>query len=557
MTMSLFNVRQFFGTLYQRYMFSLPAIHLSRTQKIFIICFTSGSILLGGLAQFLKRRRRHPIPPSKRHYRDYKTRLGNIKNANFDVLSQASWARRSEASTRSHISDRASLISSVPGGPDNNEKLTPQQYGVLEKSVIACARNDGKGIYSSGWLETGLEFLRQKRYKLMPFSLTGLEALEKALYCWEDALTAFSSTLGNDTLALPSKADAAFTHDVQELLDMGYQIQNHAELLFLDQHSVLFRNDSEESLDKPSNFGARLFGFRDKADAASSPESFESARDGVADLREFEEFSELFPHFEKQKLYHAALKQYEDKGIPCRRLHTELVKCGSDVEYLAKVYCLRQAYTKLFNLPTATAYIVDAGRQVISDLIMYADRDPKDYLMYYERMMEFLQEPRNHSIMEEELTARGVKCMNFYDVLIDFILLDAFEDVEKPPSSVRAIIQNRWVSASFRETAIGTTLWSVLAGKRKMLKYDQGFLAHFYSISEQISPMFIWGFLGSEESLRSTCQYFKEQVIEFLIDIFNFFKVRYTTVDDLAVDILREMKLRVDNINQRLSLEGC
>jgi len=72
--------------------------------------------------------------------------------------------------------------------------------------------------------------------------------------------------------------------------------------------------------------------------------------------------------------------------------------------------------------------------------------------MYYERMMEFLQEPGNHSIMEEELTTRGVKCMNFYDVLIDFILLDAFEDVEKPPSSVKAIIQNRWVSASFRET---------------------------------------------------------------------------------------------------------
>ncbi|XP_011159119.2 mitoguardin isoform X2 [Solenopsis invicta] len=514
MTMSLFNVRQFFGTLYQRYMFSLPTIHLSRTQKIFIICFASGSIILGGLAQFLKRRRRHPITPPRRHYKDYKTRLGNIKNANFDVLSQASWARRSEASTRSHISERASLISSVPGGPDNNEKLTPQQYGVL-----------------------------------------GLEALEKALYCWEDALTAFSSTLGNDILALPSKADAAFTRDVQELLDMGYQIQNHAELLFLDQHSILFRNDSEESLDKPSNIGTRMSGYR--ADAASSPESFESARDGVADLREFEEFSELFPHFEKQKLYHAALKQYEDKGIPCRRLHTELVKCGSDVEYLAKVHCLRQAYTKLFNLPTATAYIVDVGRQVISDLIMYADRDPKDYLMYYERMIEFLQEPLNCTIMEEELTARGVMCMNFYDVLIDFILLDAFEDVEKPPPPVKAIVQNRWVSASFRETAIGTALWSLLAGKKKMLKYQEGFLAHFYSISEQISPMFIWGFLGSEESLRSTCHYFREQVIEFLVDIFNFFKVRYTTVDELAADILREMKLRVDNINQRLSLEGC
>lgn len=38
----------------------------------------------------------------------------------------------------------------------------------------------------------------------------------------------------------------------------------------------------------------------------------------VADLREFEEFSELFPHLERQALYHAALKQHEDNGIPCR-----------------------------------------------------------------------------------------------------------------------------------------------------------------------------------------------------------------------------------------------
>ncbi|KAG7196655.1 hypothetical protein KM043_015993 [Ampulex compressa] len=342
--------------------------------------------------------------------------------------------------------------------------------------------------------------------------LRGLEALEKALYCWEDALTAFSSTLSTDTLALPSKADAAFTHDVQELLDMGYQIQSHAELLFIDQHSVLFRNESEESLSsrKPSNVGTRISA-KDKADAASSPESFESARDGVADLREFEEFSEFFPHFEKQKLYHTALKQYENKGIPCRRLHTELVKCGSDVEYLAKVHCLRQAYTKLFTSPAASMWIADIGRQVISDLIMYADRDPKDYLTHYERMMEFLQEKNNYNIMEEELSGRGVKCLNFYDILIDFVLLDAFEDVEKPPPSIKAILQNRWISASFRETAIGTAIWSVLMSKRQMLKYDKGFLAHFYSISEQISPVLVWGFLGPEGSLRSTCYYFRDQ----------------------------------------------
>ncbi|KAK0076589.1 hypothetical protein PV325_005115 [Microctonus aethiopoides] len=386
-----------------------------------------------------------------------------------------------------------------------------------------------------------------------------LEALEKALYCWEDALTAFSCTLGSNALALPSKADAAFTHDVQELLDLGYQMQSTAELLFIDQHSVLFCNESDgsETSHRRESTARSLGREKDKADAASSPESFASAKDGVADLREFEEFFEYFPHLEQQKLYHAALQQHEDKGIQCRRLHTELVKCGSDVEYVAKVHCLRQAYSKLFTMPGAATWISDIGRQVISDLIVYADKDPEDYLIHYENMMKFLDNPSNHRIMQEELTSRGVTCINFYDVLIDFILLDAFDEVEKPPSSIKAILQNRWVSESFRKTAVGTAVWSVLVGKRQMLKYNKGFLSHFYSISEQVSPVLVWGFLGPEGSLRSTCQYFRDQIIEFLIDIFNFFKVRYTDIDQLAEDIWREMRIRVENINQRLALEGC
>lgn len=47
----------------------------------------------------------------------------------------------------------------------------------------------------------------------------------------------------------------------------------------------MFRNEDEESIDshKPSNIGSRISG-KDKADAASSPESFESARDGVSNF---------------------------------------------------------------------------------------------------------------------------------------------------------------------------------------------------------------------------------------------------------------------------------
>lgn len=42
--------------------------------------------------------------------------------------------------------------------------------------------------------------------------------------------------------------------------------------------------------------------------------------------------------------------------------------------------------------------------------------------------------------------------MTFYDVVIEFILFDAFDDLENPPSSVTAVVQNRWLSNGFKET---------------------------------------------------------------------------------------------------------
>lgn len=42
--------------------------------------------------------------------------------------------------------------------------------------------------------------------------------------------------------------------------------------------------------------------------------------------------------------------------------------------------------------------------------------------------------------------------MSFFDIVLDFILMDAFEDLENPPSSVLAVLRNRWLSDSFKET---------------------------------------------------------------------------------------------------------
>ena len=45
-----------------------------------------------------------------------------------------------------------------------------------------------------------------------------------------------------------------------------------------------------------------------------------------------------------------------------------------------------------------------------------------------------------------------VKNFTFYDVVLDFILMDAFDDLENPPSSVIAVVNNRWLSNGFKET---------------------------------------------------------------------------------------------------------
>lgn len=50
------------------------------------------------------------------------------------------------------------------------------------------------------------------------------------------------------------------------------------------------------------------------------------------------------------------------------------------------------------------------------------------------------------------LSCLQVVCMNFFDIVLDFILMDAFEDLESPPSSVVAVLRNRWLSDSFKET---------------------------------------------------------------------------------------------------------
>lgn len=96
--------------------------------------------------------------------------------------------------------------------------------------------------------------------------------------------------------------------------------------------------------------------------------------------------------------------------------------------------------------------MADTGRQILTDLLLLGDKDPKDFLVGYEAMLAFLQDQNNWPAIEKELEQRNVKVMTFYDVVLDFIILDAFKDLDAPPTSVTAVVNNRFLSNGFKET---------------------------------------------------------------------------------------------------------
>lgn len=168
----------------------------------------------------------------------------------------------------------------------------------------------------------------------------------------------------------------------------------------------------------------------------------------------------------------------------------------------------------------------------------------------------------------QSLWSLQVVCMNFFDIVLDFILMDAFEDLESPPSSVVAVLRNRWLSDSFKETVnklhvdashsssicfthltrewcasvllpgSGNSLLVCLESEktsshgeltcdhmlrtlpgvhaswhldpiRLSTQVPDGFISHFYAISEHVSPVLAFGFLGPRRHLSEVCTIFK------------------------------------------------
>ncbi|XP_050949539.1 mitoguardin 2 [Labeo rohita] len=394
--------------------------------------------------------------------------------------------------------------------------------------------------------------------------LMGMELFEEALRKWELALNirhrAHSHASGSNSLAAqgselverhsPELHNHQFAEKLETLLHRAYHLQEDFGST-IPPESLLADLESEATLILPT-IGSSHPIQDDDAMTVTSDDSFFSA----AELFETFSLEDTYHSLKPAALYEEALSLVKDGSVACRSLRTELLECYSDQDFLAKLHCVRQAFQVLLLDETHRMFFMDTGKQMISGLLAKANKSPKAFLESYEDMLQYTQREETWPVTKMELEGRGVVCMNFFDIVLDFILMDAFEDLESPPSSVVAVLRNRWLSDSFKETALATACWSVLKAKRRLLMVPDGFIAHFYAISEHVSPVLAFGFLGPRQHLSEVCTIFKQQIVQYLKDMFDHDKVRFTSVPSLAEDILSLSHRRADILVGYLGIDS-
>lgn len=296
-------------------------------------------------------------------------------------------------------------------------------------------------------------------------------------------------------------------------------------------------------------FQSPLSQYEDKEDGSSScsDKSFSACTTLTLPYYDIE------PNIHFFKLYTTAVENYDNIQQP-RVDRTSQLCCESKQEFVAKVHCLRMAFSVILEAQENRDYFNEIGKDILEILLENSTKDATPCYANYDVMVRYVQDRDNWAGIEKELRIRGIPCLSFFDVLLDYMILESFDDLDNPPSAVASVAQNRWLSSGFKELALQTAVGAVLRHKRGKLAVPDGFFARFYDITEHISPVLAWGFLGTDYDLKFKCNLVRETLLRLVRDYFSFDRVRYTSLNDLTVDIMRLTDDAYNDLNDKLSV---
>lgn len=354
-----------------------------------------------------------------------------------------------------------------------------------------------------------------------------------------------------------SSKDMERSIKIEGILKGLQQIEDEITLLLPQMGD--FRDDNVEfySVSGGSVYAGSVRTGRSRTLSVLSDDSFRSAVEEFAcDIDDIDFVSEA-ANLEKEELrfLDEGMKAALNGEVKYRKSRMDFCNCESETDFAAKLYCVRQALTNALKDEHKRVWLAKCGRTLLADFIRHTKQDPVKFFNAYDEMLEYVSNDRNQEQLRQDVEGRGVCETGFYDVAIDFIILDAFEDLKSPPSAVYSVTKNYFMSMSMKYSTLNTIIWSIIKSKRQRLKNPDGFIAKFYNISETVMPAITLGFLGTDERLGELCQYFKEQVVQFVLDVFNTQRVCYRSLEEMTEDVWIVMRNRLEAVQTRMSNE--
>lgn len=287
-----------------------------------------------------------------------------------------------------------------------------------------------------------------------------------------------------------------------------------------------------------------------EGDGTSS--QFESPEGSVSSTLYSLAFYDTEPNIHFFKLYINSLENL-GKIIHPRVDRSKMVNCETLDEFYAKVNCIRNGFQTIFLQEANRNYFAQIGEYILKVLVQN-EKEQQECLDIYKDMIDFIADPDHYETVMEELKSRKIPILSFYDLVLDYIILDSFEDLENPPSSIISVVGQRWFGDTFKIKALQTAINIVLKHKRSKLKIADGFFSRFYCLLEIISPILAWGFFGTDSDLKLKCNFIKQAIFEVVRDFFDFDRVRYTSLHDLTIDMLSIVDIRYEDLQNKIDI---
>ncbi|CAF0766691.1 unnamed protein product [Rotaria sordida] len=340
-----------------------------------------------------------------------------------------------------------------------------------------------------------------------------------------------------------------------ESLPLTNNINDNNTILFNRADSIRVQQELQTALSVQSDINT--FNDRRSLRSIRSTDSFESATDDAEWLDAGDLiFDPSSPYYSLPPYYVYGLRLAQKNQVQYKKLRTKLLRCSSDTDYLAKLSCVRTACDEVLGSEEKKEYLKRVSRAICERFLEKASKDRTRFIRAFEQMNALLADERNWSMINEELAAAGVKNPTVYNVGIDFMLLEGFEILDSPPSAMRTILQNRWFSETFREQALNKAVSCALKVRRATAKYQDGFLTTFLTLIEDMTPVFAWGILGPDSSVKPMCIFLKDAVLDFARSLYDIKQTDYSSLTTLTNDIDRQMNNLLYTIVKEMNVDS-